>query len=180
MADYAGSKHGVAVDSCTSALFLCFKRTGLRVVTVPKRTYISVPMSAIHSGAKVRFEHEEWVGGYWIDNIFDGARRMHRGMYQGGFHCLSFHAKKHIPIGRGGMILTDSKSGAEWFRRARYDGRHPETPFMNDDVDMLGWNCYMTPEQAARGLQLLSAIPDSLPDGSHVEYPDVSKMSVFA
>lgn len=179
MADYAGAKYGVAVDSCTSAIFLCFKRVRPSSIVVPQQTYISVPMSALHAGIAISFEHNPWFGGYLIGDIYDGARQMKRNMFMGGLHCLSFHAKKHIPIGRGGMILTDSKTDAEWFRRARYDGRHPEIPFMQDDVDMLGWNCYMTPEQAARGLQLLSGLSDELPDGSYMEYPDLSKMSVF-
>ena len=69
------------------------------------------------------------------------------------FYCLSFHYAKHIPIGRGGMILTDSKKARDWFRIMRNDGRK-EIPKEKDFVRMLGFNAYMTPEQAARGLSL--------------------------
>lgn len=75
-------------------------------------------------------------------------------MYSKGFlHCLSFQYAKHIPIGRGGMILTDSKKAAEWFRLMRNDGRH-EVPKEYEKVNLPGWNMYMTAEQAARGLEL--------------------------
>jgi dTDP-4-amino-4,6-dideoxygalactose transaminase len=75
-------------------------------------------------------------------------------MYTPGFfYCLSFHYSKHIPIGRGGMILTDDKKAVNWFRVMRNDGRR-EIPKELDDVKLMGWNFYMTPEQAARGLSL--------------------------
>ena len=80
--------------------------------------------------------------------------RFRKNMYDPGyFQCLSFHYAKHIPIGRGGMILTDNKKARDWFRLMRNDGRR-EIPKEQDEVRMLGWNFYMTPEQAARGLAL--------------------------
>ena len=57
--------------------------------------------------------------------------------------CLSFHIKKLLGIGKGGMILTDNEDVVEWFKRARYEGRS-EKFYKNDDIDMLGWNMYMT------------------------------------
>ena len=51
------------------------------------------------------------------------------------------------------MILTDDKKAAEWFRKMRNDGRR-EIPKEQDRVTLAGWNFYMTPEQAARGLAL--------------------------
>ena len=98
-------------------------------------------------------------------------------MYEGGLHCLSFHAKKHINIGRGGMILTDDADARDWLKLARYDGR-PEAPYGSVDIKTLGWNFYMTPEQAARGLQLLDLAGDGFPDLEE-DYPDLRKMSVF-
>ena len=75
-------------------------------------------------------------------------------MYKPGqFQCLSFQYSKHIPIGRGGMILTDSKKAAEWFKVMRNDGRR-EIPKEKDNVNLAGFNAYMTADQAARGLEL--------------------------
>ena len=102
-------------------------------------------------------------------------------MYEGGLHCLSFHVKKLLPLGRGGMILTDDIEARDWLRRARFDGRNP-VPLLEDNFTMLGWNMYMTPEQASRGIQLFEVIRNKeLPD-LRVEdqgYPDLSKFPIY-
>ena len=43
MADFVGSPYAVAVDSCTNALFLCCKYLKVKEVTIPCKTYVSVP-----------------------------------------------------------------------------------------------------------------------------------------
>ena len=185
VAEYAGSKHAVAVDCCTNAIFLSLKlqqELGFRAgeITCPARTYVSVPMAIIHAGFRVRFEDFDWRGVYQLKPlpIFDGAKRFRRGMYQGGLHCLSFHTKKILNIGRGGMILTDSAEQAAWLRKSRYDGR-AEKPYPEERIETLGWHCYMMPDQAARGLMLLNALPDDNEDLEE-DYPDLRKMPVFA
>ena len=35
-------------------------------MTIPKKTYLSVPMSIIHSGGKVEFEDLDWSGIYQL------------------------------------------------------------------------------------------------------------------
>ena len=179
VAAYAGAKYGVAVDCCTNALFLSMKMKGVGLVTIPARTYVSVPMAVIHAGGEVVFEDFAWRGTYelWPYGIHDGAKRFTRGMYKGGLHCLSFHAKKILNIGRGGMILTDDADAVKWLKRARYDGRE-ETAY-GSDIATLGWHMYMTPEQAARGLQLLDVLPEQNADLIE-DYPDLRQMSVFA
>jgi len=159
IAAWAGSKYAVAVESCTAALFLSCVYAKVGEVTIPARTYPGVPCSIIHAGGKVKFEDKPWDGIYQLKpyEIWDGALRFKQGMYKGGFHCLSFHMKKLLPIGRGGMILTDDREAYNWFKRARFDGRR-EVPLEDDSFDMLGWNMYITPEQAIRGLQLFSTI----------------------
>ena len=42
----------------------------------------------------------------------------------GTFACLSFDIRKHLGIGRGGMILTDDPWAARRFRLARFHRRH--------------------------------------------------------
>ena len=182
MAKFAGSKYGIAVASCTDALFLSFFYKKATHVIFPARTYISAPFAAIHAGATVDFSDIEWSGAYKLDpwDVIDGAVRLHKGMYAGGLHCVSFHARKTLPIGRGGMILTDDEEAAKWFRKARFDGRNGEVPFKEDDVQMVGWNCYMTPEQASRGLQLLEGVKPNMPDAyCSDDYPDLRNMTVF-
>jgi dTDP-4-amino-4,6-dideoxygalactose transaminase len=180
VAEYAGSPYAVAVDTCTMALFLCCKYLQVETVSLPKRTYCSVPCSVIHAGGIVRFDDRVWRGTYQLHPypIIDGACRFRRGMYvPQTYHCLSFQYRKHLAIGRGGMILTDDASAAAWFRLARFSGRH-EIPLTEDVPAMVGWSCYMEPERAARGLTLLSILPD---DNSDLEfcYPDLSAFHLY-
>lgn len=185
VAEFAGAKYGVAVDCCTNAIFLCLKLMQARgaamtdVVICPARTYVSVPMAIIHAGFQLHLEDFAWTGVYQLRpfDIFDGAKRFRRGMYQGGLHCLSFHTKKILNIGRGGMVLTDDETAVRWLKRARYDGRE-ERHYGQGDISTLGWHVYMMPDQAARGLYLLDQLRDDAQDLTE-DYPDLRTMPVF-
>lgn len=194
VADFAGAPHAVAVDCCTNAIFLSCKLLAVKRVTLPARTYISVPAAVIHAGGTVEFRDYDWHGVYQLAPypIWDSAKRFRRGMYtqlwqelqcdpygEPPLMCLSFHTKKHLPIGRGGMILTDDADAAAWLRRARYDGRDGK-PYHLERVTMLGWHAYMTPEQAARGLALLDVLPSDCPPDLEEGYPDLRQMPVFS
>lgn len=182
LAEYAGCKYAVSVESCTAAILLSCAYLKVKEVTIPSRTYPSIPCSIIHAGGKVRFEDIEWHGVYQLKPypIYDGAKRFHRGMYiEDSFHCLSFHAKKHLPIGRGGAILTNDEEAVKWFKAARFDGRH-ECTLHKDTFAMVGWNCYMTPEQAARGRLLMCMAEDHYDDQvEEPPYPDLSKYPMY-
>ena len=180
VAEFAGAPYAVAVDCCTSALFLSLKYLEASgPIRLPANTYISVPFAIMNAGGIPVFEDCHWTGVYPLlpYSIWDGAKRFRKNMYLGGFHCLSFHAKKHIPIGRGGMILCDSLKAVQWLRKARYDGREGKH-YPNERIEMLGWHCYMTPEQAARGLALMDVMQPDLPDLVE-DYPDLRLMPVF-
>ena len=188
VAKYAGAKYGVAVSSGTNALFLCFlkaRQKGVTEITLPARTYVGVACAAKNAGLDIKFDDEKWAGAYQIfpTMIVDSALRFYRDMYinlfDDSYYCLSFHSHKHLPIGRGGMILTNDEETVEWFKRMRFDGR-AECSQQDDKFTMLGWNMYMTPEQAARGLTLLSFMPDENDDiDDYDTYPDLSKYEVF-
>ena len=182
VASYAGSKFAVAVDSCTNAIFLSCFYLNVKKVKIPKRTYVSVPCSIIHAGGSVEFVDWDWIdkGYYNLDPypIYDAAHFFEKNMYvKNSYFCISFSATKTINIGKGGMILTDNANAVKWFKNARYCGRN-EKPLMEDKFQMLGWNMYMTPEQAARGLLLMNNINYSnrreIP-----EYPDLSDFEVY-
>lgn len=192
IAGWCGSKYAVAVESGTAAIFLSLmyrKHQGWLdgyEVEMPKNSYPSVPCSIIHAGFKVKFTDDEWEGEYLLDplGILDSALRFKKGMYHGGLQCLSFHIKKHLPIGRGGMILTDNKEAYKWLKKARFDGREP-VPLLEDNFTMLGWNAYMEPANAARGIQLFQVLISKHPEGMEdlkVEeqgYPDLSKYPIY-
>ena len=189
IAEWAGAPYGVAVESGSAAIFLSLmwhknKYGHIGTVTIPSRTYPSVPCSIIHAGGKVCFTDEAWSGIYRLRpyEIYDSALRFQRGMYiRDSLYCLSFHAKKHLPIGRGGMILTDDKDAYKWLRKARFDGRN-ECSLKEDCIDSLGYNMYLTPEQAARGLMLFSNIENQHLEDMDVEkqgYSDLSQFKIY-
>ena len=185
VAKYSGSKYAVSLDSCTNAMFLCLKYLNAsESIEIPKKTYLSVPGLVIHAGCKVNFKDIEWSGIYKLTPypIIDGATRFTRNMYvKGTFHCLSFHIRKILAIAKGGMILTDDIDAVEWFKKARYEGRNNrEAHDSINDIEILGWNFYMPPEQAARGIELFNKLPDSNDDtGGSWKYSDLSGYSAW-
>jgi len=186
VADYTGASYAVSVDSCTNAIFLICKYLKVKEVTIPSKTYLSVPQSIIHSGGEVIFDTTEetnnWSGIYQLKPypIYDAAKRFTSNMYiPGSFMTLSFHIKKHLKIGKGGMILTDDKDAVAWFKKARYEGRG-EKLYHEDDIDMLGWNMYMTPQQASHGLSLMQNYPVDVQDlDENNGYRDLTEFTVF-
>lgn len=186
IADFTGSKYAVSVDSCTNAIFLICKYLNVSEVIIPSKTYLSVPQSIIHAGGKVIFdkstETNNWKGIYQLKPypIFDAAKRLKRDMYiNDSFMALSFHIKKLLPISKGGMILTNDKDAFEWFKKARYEGRS-EKKYKDDDIKFLGWNMYMTPQQAAHGLALLQNYIDDREDLDEENgYRDLTEFTVF-
>ena len=58
LADYTGAKYAITVDNASNAIFMALmyeKVNGLKI-TIPTRTYPSVPCEIIHAGAKVKWE----------------------------------------------------------------------------------------------------------------------------
>ena len=188
VAKFAGAKYGVAVDCCSHGLFLSLKfykdvlKMKNEFVEIPSYTYCSVPMQIKHAGFNPKFKDIQWSGVYQLKpfDIWDGAVRWTKGMYKGGFHIVSFQLKKRIPIGRGGMILTDDPAAAEWFRKMTYDGRDLNIGYMEDDFQYCGYHYYMTPEDAARGIMLMDQVPKkNLDSGNNRTYSDLSTKKVF-
>ena len=180
IAEYAGSKYAVAVDSCTNSMFLCLKYLKASgEIEVPKKTYLSVPQLVIHAGCTPKFIDLEWNGVYQLNPypVVDSATRFTKNMYiKGTYQCLSFHIRKNLPIAKGGMILTDNKDAYDWFKAAEYEGRDRRVP--HDEMPeptICGWNMYMPPEQAARGIILFNGLSETTPDcGGSYKYKDLS------
>lgn len=192
LAAYTGAPFAVAVDNGSNALFLALMRDGVRgkEIFIPARTYPSVPCEILHAGGRVRFIPHPGPtlrGSYPLigSRVWDSALRFTAGMYlPGTFMCLSFTgAYKHLKLGKGGAILTDDPEAAAWFKRARFSGRR-ECSYHEDRLDMLGWNFYMAPDVAARGLLLMAGFynldgtPREMPD-LEIPYPDLSRFAVY-
>lgn len=186
IAHYTGAPYAISVDSCTNALFLICTYLKVNQVTIPSKTYLSVPQSIIHAGGEVIFDKRpktnHWKGIYQLKPypIYDAAKRLTSNMYiPKSYMALSFHIKKQLPIGKGGMILTDNKEAYEWFKKARYEGRS-EKYYKEDDIDFLGWNMYMTPQQASTGLALMQNYPEHNCDLEEIHgYRDLTEFTVF-
>lgn len=197
LSDYTGAPYVVALDNMSNALFLALyyeknisKKITSESITIPSRTYPSVPCEIIHAGLKVSFEQVEGKtikGTYNLvgSNVWDSALRFTADMYIPNTHmCISFTGPyKHFKLSKGGAILTDNLDAYHWFKRARYSGRR-ECSYHDDYFDMLGWNFYMMPELAARGLLLMNQFYNL--DGSkkqnedlELPYPDLSKFEIY-
>ena len=185
VAEYAGAKYGVAVNSCTNALMLSFKLRFMGpfepVVELPRFTYVGVPYAVLAAGGTCTFRDELWDGEYRCEplDVFDSARRFRRNMYHGGLHCLSFHWGKLLPVGRGGMILTDTAVDAELLRVMRFDGRTAGVPPSEDEFVLPGFHCYMTPEDGSRGQMLMNYAKDWNADLPWDAYSDLSQWPIF-
>lgn len=184
MAEYTGAPSAVAVDTCSAALFLCFKRLDARFIGIPSQTYLGVACAALHSGAELDLSDADWRGRYlcsvvtrdgYLRSVTDSACRLTKGMHvPGHLTCLSFQSRKHLKIGRGGMILTDDAEHAAWFRKARFLGRAEH----NGVPEFIGYHAFMEPERAARGLQLMDSLADENED-LVFDYPDLRGYDVL-
>lgn len=197
LADYTGARFAVTVDNMSNALFLALyyenhikKSIEGGRVGCPSRTYPSVPCEIIHAGLKIDWEPvegETLKGAYNLtnSNVWDSALAFTADMYVPDSHmCVSFTGPyKHFKLSKGGAILTDDHDAYLWFKRARYSGRR-EMSYHDDHFDMLGWNFYMMPELAARGLLLMGQFYEIGGGKKHnpdleLPYPDLSKFEVY-
>lgn len=192
LSDYTGAPYVVTVDNQSNALFLAlmFENVKGMEIEIPARTYPSVPCEIIHAGAKVKFKPvkgKTLKGAYQLSptKVWDSALRFTHDMYIPNTHmCISFTGPyKHFKLSKGGAILTDNYEAHLWFKRARYSGRR-ECSYHDDHFDMLGWNFYMMPELAARGLLLMNQFygTDGIPkvnEDLELPYPDLSKFKIY-
>jgi dTDP-4-amino-4,6-dideoxygalactose transaminase len=216
--EYTGALFAVLTNSCTMALRLCLdwqmKQGAGRgeyeeiygqpaTVTIPKRTYVSVPMQIKAAGFLLAFRDEKWLGCYRLSPlpIWDSARWFTRGYFSmfgpkpgtpvsPYFVCVSFHATKTLGLKRpredggwdieqGGAILHNSPEADAWLRRSRFDGRTEGVAPKDDHFDMIGHHAYMSPATARLGLALLKQLPAHNAPLPNDDYPDLSMHPVF-
>lgn len=197
LCDYTGAPHAIALDNMSNALFLALfyeknvkKNISSETIKIPSRTYPSVPCEIIHAGLKVDFEPVDGNtirGAYQLkgSNVWDSALKFTADMYiPNSYMCVSFTGPyKTLKLSKGGAILTDDYNAMLWFKRARFSGRR-ECSYHDDHFDMIGWNFYMMPELAARGLLMMSQFYNLDGTKKQVEdlelpYPDLSKFEIY-
>jgi len=204
---FTGSKHSIAVTSCTTALHLSLAALGFGPgdeAIVPAFTWISTANVVEHLGGTVVFcdidldtfnidpekieakitaktkailpvhlfglaadmeainaiarQHKLWV----VEDAACGFGSRYHGQHvgtQGNNGCFSFHPRKAITTGEGGMVTTQDDQLAEKIRRLRDHGaamsdlqRHlGARPYLLADHPDAGYNQRMTDLQAALG-----------------------------
>jgi dTDP-4-amino-4,6-dideoxygalactose transaminase len=184
ISEFFGSPYAVAVDCCTHAIELCLRHQNIRHYTVPKRTYISIPFLAKKLNITFDWREEEWEDYYYLGetNIIDAAVLWKENSYiPGTFMCVSFQFRKHLSLGRGGIILTDNENSFKILKKMSYDGRElNDVPWFKQNIDTYGLHYYMTPETAKLGLDKLPHAIATEPRKWNVnDWPDLTKMDIF-
>tara|TARA_R100000315_G_C5227424_1_gene138443 strand:- start:784 stop:1386 length:603 start_codon:yes stop_codon:yes gene_type:complete len=187
IANFFGSPYAVAVDCCTHGLELCLRFSKVKSINVPHRTYISVPFLADKLNIQRVWKDENWQEYYYLtDNtsrwkIIDAAVLWRENSYiPGTYMCVSFQFQKHLSLGRGGVILTDSETSAEELKKMSYDGRVPNIPWREQNIKTMGYHYYMTPETAENGLNKLEqAIKEPPRKWVIQDWPDLTQLEVF-
>lgn len=98
-----------------------------------------------------------------IEDAACAAGSIYQGIHAGGLGdigCFSFHPRKSVTCGEGGMITTNDDRLAELMSMMRNHGasiseeqrHHGPKPYILPDFNMLGYNYRMTDIQAAVGV----------------------------
>jgi perosamine synthetase len=213
---FTGSKHSIAVTSCTTGLHLSLAALGFGPgdeAIVPAFTWIATANVVEHLGGKVVFcdidlntfnldvaqleskitsrtktilpvhlfglaadmaevnaiaeKHKLWV----VEDAACGFGSRHLGQHVGTLGdtgCFSFHPRKAITTGEGGMITTQDDALAEKLRRLRDHGaaisdlqrHHGPRPYLLADHPDAGYNQRMTDLQAALGAAQMDRATD--------------------
>ena len=134
-------------------------------------------------GIELKWKDENWIDYYYLTyNVIDAAVLFKPNSYiPNTFMSLSFQYKKHLNLGRGGMILTDNKKAALELKKMSYDGRLPDILWREQNINTIGYHYYMTPETAQLGLEKLpNAIKTSPTQWSINDWPDLTQqMDIF-
>ncbi len=182
IAEFFGSPYAVAVDCCTHGIELCLRYQNFSYINVPKRTYISIPFLAKKLRISLKWKDENWQDYYYLTpNIIDAAVLWKSNSYiPNTFMNISFQFRKHLALGRGGCILTDNKEAALELKKMSYDGRLPNIPWREQNIETMGYHYYMTPETANLGVEKLPDAIKTKPKQWVVnDWPDLTQMDIF-
>jgi dTDP-4-amino-4,6-dideoxygalactose transaminase len=182
IANFFGAPYAVSTDCCTHAVELCLRYNNSDNISIPSHTYLSIPMTAEKLNLKWDWKDESWADYYYLDNtVIDAAVLWKRNSYiPKTLMCVSFQIKKHLSLGRGGIILLDNKQAYTDLIKLGYDGRERNALWAEQDVKINGFHYYMTPEIAQLGIDKLDNAINTMPrQWTWKDYPDLKTMSVF-
>lgn len=172
LAKYVGAKHVIAVDSCTSALFLSLKWDKGGVVGIPSMTVPLVADAVIEAGKQLYFtDHTSWVGSAYRllgTNIWDSAHQLDKdqcvGMDNDAMVCFSFYPTKSIGSADGGAIATNNDEFAQWARSISCYGRNQSAKYQNSweyDIEIFGYKRHYTNLQSVICMEQLKRLPET-------------------
>jgi dTDP-4-amino-4,6-dideoxygalactose transaminase len=182
IASFFGAPFAVAVDSCTHGIELALRYSQAVEISVPKRTYLSIPFLAHKLGLDLVWRDDEWVDYYYLtDDIVDAAVLWKANSYiPDTMMGISFQYQKHLSLGRGGVLLLDDEQAAMDIKKMSYDGRLPNIPWRDQNISTTGFHYYMTPETAQLGIEKLDLAIAATPRRWVVtDWPDLTEMDVF-
>tara|TARA_R100000231_G_scaffold139320_1_gene120129 strand:- start:2391 stop:2987 length:597 start_codon:yes stop_codon:yes gene_type:complete len=182
IANFFGAPYAVAVDCCTHGIELCLRMKKVKKIKVPKRTYLSVPMLANKLHINLEWTNQVWQDYYYLtDNIIDAAVLWRKNSYvPNTYMSVSFQFRKHLSLGRGGVILFDNQEDFDTLKRMSYDGRSPDESWAVQNIKTMGYHYYMTPETAELGLKKLpEAIERKPKQWIYTDWPDLTEMDFF-
>ena len=182
ISDFFGSPYAVAVDCCTHGLELCLRMKNTKKIKVPRHTYLSVPMLASKLNIELEWTDEKWKDYYYLtDDIIDAAVLWRKDSYvPNTYMCVSFQFRKHLSLGRGGIILFDKKEDFDTLKKMSYDGRNPDEPWAKQNINSIGYHYYMTPETAILGMEKLpEAIKRAPKQWVYTDWVDLTTMDIF-
>jgi dTDP-4-amino-4,6-dideoxygalactose transaminase len=184
ISEFFGSPYAVATDCCTHAVELCLRYEQYNNILVPEHTYISIPFTAEKLGLKWDWQRNyQWRDYYYLGNtnIIDAAFLWKEGGYiKNTYMCISFQFRKHLSLGRGGIILLDNKEAYDTLKKMVYDGRSSDKPWGEQNIKMIGYHYYMTPETASMGIEKFKEVAYKEPKRyGYLNYPYLPDMEIF-
>ena len=183
LSEYTGAPHVVLTDCCTHAVELCLRLKSIGMVTLPYRSYISIPMTMHKLNIQYQYDTEvEWEYEYRIrlTNTWDSARNFDKNMYRvNQMQCLSFGHSKRLELGHGGAILLSNKQDADTLRLMAYDGRDLTiSPWQDQKVFHVGYHYKPSIEDCEKGIYMLANNKLKTKESQLVKYPDLTKIEI--
>lgn len=78
------------------------------------------------------------------------------------------------------MILTDDVDAMWELKKMSYDGRIPDVPWRDQNIETMGYHYYMSPETAMLGsVKIHDAINTKPRKWRLTDWPDLTQMEVF-
>jgi dTDP-4-amino-4,6-dideoxygalactose transaminase len=197
-AQYVGCDYAIAVSSCTTALQLALWAVGIKAgdeVICPSLSFVATANSIAYNGASPVFADIDQdtfnIDPDKIEAVITPRTKailaVHQiglpadmkakliGSPEGDLACFSFHPRKIMTTGEGGMITTNDADLAARLKRLRQHAmslsdvaRHHAKQIAAETYDEIGFNYRMTDIQAALGIAQLGRLPGFLERRRHL------------